>query len=171
MAPNRVLVSSCLLGRKVRYNGSDKLDGHPILMRWQREGRIVALCPEIAIGFPTPRPPAEIEKAAGGEAVLREAARIFEATGADVSSLYRRAAEHALALAEREGCRHAVLTDGSPSCGSSFIYDGSFRGVRIAGRGTTTALLEQSGIRVYPETAIEDLERLLAAIEAGDAAP
>lgn len=164
---NRVLVSSCLLGRRVRYNGSDKLDGHPVLLRWHAEGRIVALCPEVAVGFPTPRPPAEIADGAGGEAVLDGRGRILEATGRDVSALYRDAAELALHLAEREGCRHAVLTDGSPSCGSSFVYDGTFSGIRMSGRGATAALLERNGIRVFAETAIADLDRLLAAIEAG----
>ncbi|TIW53756.1 MAG: GNAT family N-acetyltransferase [Mesorhizobium sp.] len=54
----------------------------------------------------------------------------------------------ALDLARETGCRYAVLTDGSPSCGSSFIYDGSFSRARVAGQGTTTALLEENGIRV-----------------------
>ncbi|TIV26580.1 MAG: DUF523 domain-containing protein, partial [Mesorhizobium sp.] len=56
----RVLVSACLLGSKVRYNGSFRLDHHPVLARWQSEGGIVQICPEVAAGFSTPRPPAEI---------------------------------------------------------------------------------------------------------------
>ncbi|TGR73796.1 DUF523 domain-containing protein, partial [Mesorhizobium sp. M2D.F.Ca.ET.223.01.1.1] len=55
----------------------------------------------------------------------------------------------------------AGLTDGSPSCGSSFIYDGSFSGVRVAGQGTTTALLEENGIRVFSEDRIGELDDLL----------
>ncbi|RWE68578.1 MAG: DUF523 domain-containing protein, partial [Mesorhizobium sp.] len=39
----RVLVSACLLGSNVRYNGSFRLDHHPVLARWQSEGRIVQI--------------------------------------------------------------------------------------------------------------------------------
>ena len=57
---DRILVSACLLGSHVRYNGSYRLDNHPVLTRWQAEGRVVQICPEVAAGFSTPRPPAEI---------------------------------------------------------------------------------------------------------------
>ncbi|RVD59362.1 DUF523 domain-containing protein [Mesorhizobium sp. M2D.F.Ca.ET.185.01.1.1] len=157
----RVLVSTCLLGSKVRYNGSFRLDHHPVLARWQSEGRIVQICPEVAAGFSTPRPPAEIQGAVDGHAVLQGHGRVIEQTGSDVTHLYREAGQMALDLARETGCRYAVLTDGSPSCGSSFIYDGSFSGARVAGQGTTTALLEENGIRVFSEDRIGELDDLL----------
>ncbi|AZO75241.1 MAG: DUF523 domain-containing protein [Mesorhizobium sp.] len=157
----RVLVSACLLGSKVRYNGSFRLDDHPILARWQLEGRIVQICPEVAAGFSTPRPPAEIQGGGDGHGVLQGQGRVIEQTGNDVTDLYREAAQLALDLARETGCRYAVLTDGSPSCGSSFIYDGSFLGKRLAGHGTTTALLEENGIRVFSEDRIGELDDLL----------
>ncbi|TIV25157.1 MAG: DUF523 domain-containing protein [Mesorhizobium sp.] len=157
----RVLVSACLLGSNVRYNGSFRLDHHPVLARWQSEGRIVQICPEVAAGFPTPRPPAEIQGAGDGHAVLQGHGRVIEETGSAVTHLYREAGQLALDLARETGCRYAVLTDGSPSCGSSFIYDGSFSGARVAGQGTTTALLEENGIRVFSEDRIGELDDLL----------
>ncbi|TGQ17617.1 MULTISPECIES: DUF523 domain-containing protein [unclassified Mesorhizobium] len=160
----RVLVSACLLGSKVRYNGSFRLDHHPVLSRWQSEGRIVQICPEVAAGFSTPRPPAEIQGAGDGHAVLQGQGRVIEQTGSDVTHLYRQAGQLALDLARETGCRYAVLTDGSPSCGSSFIYDGSFSGTRVAGQGTTTALLEENGIRVFSEDQIEELDDLLTGL-------
>ncbi|NQD94837.1 DUF523 domain-containing protein, partial [Pseudomonas sp. CrR25] len=54
----KVLVSRCLLGHRVRYDGGAH-GPFALLERWQAEGRIVALCPEVAGGLPTPRPPAE----------------------------------------------------------------------------------------------------------------
>ena len=42
-----VLVSACLLGEAVRYNGGDKRCEHHILQRWIREGRVVPICPEV----------------------------------------------------------------------------------------------------------------------------
>lgn len=158
----RVLVSACLLGSHVRYNGSYRLNNHPVLTRWQAEGRIVQICPEVSAGFSTPRPPAEIRGAGDGLAVLHGQGQVVEQTGNDVTALYLEAGQLALDLARETGCRYAVLTDGSPSCGSSFIYDGSFSGNRLAGRGTTTALLEANGIRVFSEDGIDELDDLLA---------
>ena len=158
----RVLVSACLLGSHVRYNGSYRLDNHPVLTRWQAEGRIVQICPEVAAGFATPRPPAEIRGSGDGRAVLHGQGQVVEQTGNDVTGLYLEAGQLALDLARETGCRYAVLTDGSPSCGSSFVYDGSFSGKRVAGRGTTTALLEANGIRVFSEDNIGELDDLLS---------
>ncbi|MGX5849012.1 DUF523 domain-containing protein [Mesorhizobium sp. PL10] len=155
----KILVSACLLGSHVRYNGSYRLSNHPVLTRWQAEGRVVQICPEVAAGFSTPRPPAEI--LGTGDAVLHGQGQVIEQTGNDVTALYLEAGQLALDLARETGCRYAVLTDGSPSCGSSFVYDGSFLGKRVAGRGTTTALLEANGIRVFSEDDIGELDDLL----------
>jgi uncharacterized protein YbbK (DUF523 family) len=43
----RVLVSGCLLGDRVRYNGGDSAASSGILERWRSEGRIVQFCPEV----------------------------------------------------------------------------------------------------------------------------
>lgn len=162
---DRILISACLVGRPVRYNGTDKShDAAEIIARWQDEGRLMLLCPEVAVGFPTPRPPAEIigdDDNFDGEIVLNGSARVVEKTGSDVSELYIQAAHQSVDFAKRHGCCHAVLTDGSPSCGSTFIYDGSFSGKRKSGIGTTTAALRNAGVRVWPETAIAELDALL----------
>lgn len=161
----RILISACLVGHPVRYNGTDKgHNGAQTVARWQNEGRLLLLCPEIAAGFPTPRPPAEIngqDDSFDGKLVLNGKARVLEATGADVSSLYIQAARYTVNYAQQHGCHHAVLTDGSPSCGSTFIYDGSFTGQKKSGIGTTTAALRNAGIHVWPETAITKLDALL----------
>lgn len=164
----RVLVSACLLGRPVRYNGTEKLSGHAVLERWQREGRVVSVCPEVAVGFPTPRPPAEIQLASGrgddavdGGDVLAGRARVMEDTGGDVTDRYLLAAHQTVELAKRHGCAHAVLTDGSPSCGSTFVYDGTFAGRIHPGAGSTTAALEAAGVRIWAESAIDELDQLL----------
>lgn len=162
----RILISACLVGRPVRYNGTEKSHSSTeIIARWQDEGRVVLHCPEVAVGFPTPRPPAEIvgkDLRANGETVLHRRAYILEDTGANVSELYIKAARDTVELAARHGCRHAVLTDGSPSCGSTFIYDGSFTGKTKTGIGATTAALQRAGVRVWPETAISELDELLS---------
>ena len=162
MTMEKILVSACLLGRPVRYNGSAKAVEHPTLKQWQREGRLVAVCPELTAGFSVPRPPAEISKGQSGEDVLQGAAEVFEATGRDVTNLYVTGAQAALAVAREHGCRFALLVDGSPSCGSGFIYDGSFGGRKHPGAGVTSALLRHGGIEVFSETEIEALNSRLS---------
>ena len=59
----RVLVSACLLGERVRYNGAEATSESPVLARWTAEGRVVPFCPEVAGGLGVPRPPAEHDEA------------------------------------------------------------------------------------------------------------
>ena len=158
----KILVSACLMGPAVRYDGKAKPFLHPVLERWSAEGRLVALCPEMAAGLPVPRPPAEIVGAGGGTAVLAGTARVMEATGRDVTAVFQRAADHALTVARDAGCRFALLIDGSPSCGSLAIYDGHFAGTRIAGQGVVAARLSQAGIAVFAPRDIEALAARLA---------
>ncbi|MBO2025825.1 DUF523 domain-containing protein [Klebsiella pneumoniae] len=54
------------------------------------------------------------------------------------------------------GCQAALLTDGSPTCGSQFVYDGSFRGRRKAGAGVA-ADLPPHGITVFSDGQIPQL--------------
>ncbi len=165
----KVLVSGCLLGRQIRYDGSCKDFSHPLLDGWSAEGRLVATCPELAAGFSTPRPPAEIMSRKTGEAVLDGQGRVEENTGADVTDLYILAARSALELARETGCEFALLTDGSPSCGSTFIYDGTFSGKRQSGDGVTAAFLRRNGIEVFAHNQIELLAARLTLLEAQQA--
>jgi uncharacterized protein YbbK (DUF523 family) len=162
---SKILISACLLGQAVRYNGTYRLAGHEVLARWQQAGRLVSLCPEVAVGFPTPRAPVEIASDSDGADVLAGSARLFEDTGRDVTELYLAAARLAVERAVGTFCRYAVLTDGSPSCGTTFVYDGTFRGITKSGRGTTAAALEAAGIAVFAESEIEKLDSILAATE------
>ena len=169
MTMERILISSCLIGRRVRYNGRDKhSDAKDVIQRWLSERRLIPHCPEVAAGFPTPRPPTEIkdprnllEGGADGLDVLEWRARVIEYLGRDVTDMYVQAARDAVDVALRNGCKHAVLTDGSPSCGSTFIYDGSFSGIPKPGMGVTAAALREAGVQIWPETAIRDLDAQL----------
>lgn len=159
----KILISACLMGLPVRYDGSAKPLLHDAVARWRQEGRLVTFCPELAGGFSVPRPAAEIERALDGGDVLDGSARVIEATGRDVSEGFIEGARRALEIARENGCRHALLIDGSPSCGSGFVYDGSFSGKRQAGAGVTAAYLRRHGISVFAHT---DVERLVAELAA-----
>jgi uncharacterized protein YbbK (DUF523 family) len=150
----KVLVSACLLGERVRYNGADARCASEVLERWAREGRLVPFCPEVAGGLPVPRPAAEIAGGDGG-AVLRGAAPVRDPSGRDLTGFFLAGARGALAAAQAEGARLAILKEGSPSCGTAAIYDGTFTGTRRAGPGVTAALLEDNGIRVFSERQLD----------------
>jgi uncharacterized protein YbbK (DUF523 family) len=165
--PPRILVSACLLGEAVRYHGGDARVENALLTEWQREGRLIPLCPEVAAGMPVPRPASEIIGIGGGLAVLSGAARVQRRDGSDCTAAYMRGAELAAELCERYGIGIAILKDGSPSCGSSFIYDGSFSGRRTAGVGVTAMLLRQRGVQVFSESSISEAAAALREIEAG----
>ena len=50
----------------------------------------------------------------------------------------------------------AILKERSPSCGVHFIYDGSFAGITLKGKGVTASLLEKLNIPVYSESDITE---------------
>jgi uncharacterized protein YbbK (DUF523 family)/RimJ/RimL family protein N-acetyltransferase len=161
-----VLVSACLLGEPVRHDGGDKRNGSAVLARWRAEGRVVPVCPELAGGLPVPRPPAEIEAAAGGAAVLAGRAHVVDVQGRDVSAAFVAGADAAMALARRHGARLAVLKQASPSCGSAVVHDGTFAGRKVPGEGVAAARLRGAGLQVFDETQWAEAEAALAALEA-----
>jgi len=144
----KILISACLLGERVRYHGGDALVDHPTLRRWADEGRLVAVCPEVAGGLTTPRPAAEIVTRADGR-------RVLTSMGRDVTDAFDRGAQAAVDACRAHGIRIAILKEGSPSCGSRAVYDGSFSGRRVAGQGVTAARLAAIGVRVFNETEID----------------
>ncbi len=162
----RVLVSGCLGGAAIRFDETGVPVDSPIWRRWADEGRLVSICPELAVGFPVPRPPAEI---VGGSAadVLDGHGRVREMSGGDVTELFRAAADRALRRAIDAGVALAVLVDGSPTCGSSYVHDGTFSGVTVPGRGVAAEALRRHGIPVFHHHELERAAAALAELERG----
>ncbi|ARQ72817.1 purine-nucleoside phosphorylase [Pseudomonas fragi] len=155
----KVLVSRCLLGHRVRYDGGAS-GPYAQLAQWQAEGRVIALCPEVAGGLPTPRAAAEIPGGQGVE-VLAGKAAVITTEGEDVTEAFVSGARQALALVERHGIRLAILKANSPSCGNRLTYDGSFSGVKVEGQGVTAALLTRAGVQVFSELELEEAAKAL----------
>jgi uncharacterized protein YbbK (DUF523 family) len=65
-------------------------------------------------------------------------------------------AEKVLELAKKHNIKKAILKEKSPSCGSSFIYDGTFSRTLIKGQGMTTKLLLDNGIEVISDEEFSD---------------
>lgn len=156
----KILISACLLGERVRYHGGDARIEHPLVRRWHEEGRLVPVCPEVAGGLTTPRPAAEITTTPDGR-------RVLTAAGTNVTAAFERGAAAALEACLTHRVRIAILKDGSPSCGSRTIYDGTFTGRRVDGQGVTATALGARDIRIFNETEIDRAAEYLAELEAG----
>ncbi len=156
----RVLVSSCLLGEPVRYDGTAAPSRSPVLAGWLQEQRVLSFCPEVAAGLATPRSPVEL---VGGDRLVQ--ARAVTSTGEDLTTAFLAGAQAAVALCQRWGVQVAVLKERSPSCGSTCIHDGTFSNRLRAGRGFTTVALEQHGVAVFPEDQWEQAQAHLAELE------
>lgn len=153
----KILISACLYGHAVRYDGKAKRLSDDIFEKWQKEGRLIPVCPEVAGGLPVPRAPSEITRN-----------KVINSDGIDVTAEYTKGAEYALELADEHEIAFAVMKEGSPACGSSRIYDGSFTGTKIPGEGMAVRLLRQSGYEVFNELQLEQAQALLDEIEEAD---
>ncbi len=167
MSLEKILVSACLLGQKVRYDGGDCAQTDSRLRRWGAEGRLIAICPETAGGLPVPRPAAELAGGTGEEA-WSGLARVRTGDGEDVTDAFTAGGRVALAAAREAGAKMAVLKANSPSCGNRRVYDGSFSGRLVEGQGVTAALLARHGLAVFNEHELDAAADYLRALESND---
>ncbi len=151
----KILVSQCLYGGEpVRYDGKSKAEDDPRFLSWREEGILIPVCPEVFGGLPVPRTDAQRR---GDSVVTRD--------GRDVTGQYSAGAEEAVRLALENRVICAIMKEKSPSCGSSMIYDGSFSEKLIEGEGVASELLRKAGIRVFSESQLDEVEKLLLEIE------
>lgn len=129
----KIGVSACLLGVNCKYNGGNNFSAK--LEEYLEGHEVVPLCPEVMGGLSTPRVPAEMVE---GEVMNRE--------GRSVDEAFRKGAEIALRRVLEEGAELVILQSRSPSCGVKEVYDGSFSGKLIPGRGIFVARLDEAGI-------------------------
>jgi len=139
-----ILVSACLLGAKVRYDGEKKKNKRidELLQYYD----IIPICPEMDGGLPCPRKPCEIIKD-----------KIVTEDGEDCTAQYQLGANNALTIAKRKKVKFAILKENSPSCGTHKIHDGTFTKNLINGMGLTAKTLHENGIKVYSENEIDEL--------------
>lgn len=157
----KILVSACLLGYCVRYKG-DSCPQELLLEPGIRQ-YLLPFCPECAGGLSTPRPPAEIQGAGGGQGVWKGLACVNNKQSTAVTAAYKKGAQLCLKAMQDQHITSAILKQRSPSCGTKEIYDGSFSGAKLAGQGVAASLLAQHGIRLYSEEELttELLQKLI----------
>lgn len=138
----KIAVSACLLGENCKYSGGNNRSERLLLeLAKHPEIEVIPVCPEVAGGLPTPRPPAEI---VGGEVVNN--------CGVSVDAEYRAGVATEMALlqpyVEAGELAAAVLQSRSPSCGVHEVYDGTFTGRLIPGKGLFARALAESDVKL-----------------------
>jgi len=144
MAKEKIIVSACLLGNKVRYDGNDSYKEEIAALKEKYD--LIPVCPEVLGGLMIPRDPAEIN----GNLVLTK-------TGKDVTMNFKAGAETVLEMCKTSSVSKAIMKSKSPSCGKGMIYDGSFSKILTPGNGVTVELLMNNNIIVYTENEIGGL--------------
>ena len=133
-----ILVSACLMGENVKYNGENNYSEK--IAEFLKDKEYVLVCPEVLGGLSIPRDPSEIIKD-----------KVISKTGKDVTKNFELGALQALEIAKQNKVTMAILKQSSPSCGFGKIYDGTFKNTKIKGNGKTTELLLKEGIKILTE--------------------
>ena len=139
----KILISACLVGDNVRYDG--KNNKSPLIDKLLERYELVPFCPEVEGGLSIPRDKSE-----------RLNDKVFSEKKKDVTKQFAFGAEMAYNICLYLGIKVAILKESSPSCGVHEIYNGYFENRKIKGKGFTTQLLENKGIRVISKNEIED---------------
>ncbi len=175
----RVLVSRCLLGHRVRYDGRDK--HQPALAALLDRWRLLAICPELEAGLGVPRPPMDlvgppgaarpIERASGRDleplmtpAIARLTADIHDAGGLDGAVLKARSPSCGLGSA----ARYDRVDDPAPAARVDGVFAAALRGLRPAPRLIDEGQLADPEQRARFALAVELRRRALNAARWGD---
>jgi uncharacterized protein YbbK (DUF523 family) len=140
----KILISSCLIGNDTKYNGKNNYIKEIEQLKLKYE--LIPICPEVLGGLSIPRDPSEINND-----------KVISINGKDVTKEFNIGANKALNIALLNNIKYAILKDGSPSCGNTYIYDGTFKNNKIDGIGITTKLLKSHNIKIYNENNINEL--------------
>ena len=140
----KILVSGCLAGFNTKYDGKNNFN--PKIEELKKKYDLIYICPEVDGGLSIPRDPSE-----------RIKDKVISCKGIDVTKEFTLGAEKALRLAKENHIKKAILKDGSPSCGVTYIYDGTFSHKKVRGQGKTSEMLKAIGVQIYSENEIDEL--------------
>lgn len=160
--PLPIVISACLLGERVRYDGAHKLQPwttDPLFA----EVEWVPVCPEVGMGLSVPRPTLHLEAAPGGLRLLETA------SGTDLTPAMKCWLRRELLRLADLRLAAAVLKSGSPSCGTGGLP--VLRGgevVQTGASGLFAAALRQRfpGLPIADEVQLGDREARSAFVAA-----
>lgn len=151
-----VIVSSCFM-LPTRYDGKTKIEQPmiEILDYLKANGfNFIPVCPEQLGGLPTPRDPAEITNG-----------KVISISGKDVTKQFELGATGVVTIAKQLSPIFAVLKEKSPSCGSTYIYNGTHSGQTVRGQGYATSALRLVGVPVFSENDLDKIKELIASLQ------
>ena len=140
----KIAVSACLLERNCKYNGGNNRS--QAVLDFLKGHVVIPVCPEVTGGLPVPRVPVELQNG-----------RAINKNDEDVTAYFRRGVEQTMARLSTEEIDLAILQPRSPSCGCREIYDGSFSGKKIPGKGLFAQALADAGIPLKSAEEIENI--------------
>lgn len=142
-----IIVSSCLIGLKCRYDGNEKKNES--VVKYLENKEFMPVCPEQMGGLSTPRNPAEI--------VSQYPIKIVNDIGTDVTTNFIEGVKQVQSIIINRDVTLAILKAKSPSCGSENVYDGTFSKKLIRGEGVLSKMLRHKGIKVINEEKVGSL--------------
>ena len=162
--PLRILVSGCLAGNPVGYDGSTYgTYAHIARLMSAPNVQVTPFCPE-NFSFGTPRALCDIHGGDGFD-VLAGHARVLTEEGEDWTDGMVIAAREMLRIARESDVRFAILMDISAACGSQVIYAGARPEAPYrVGQGVCAALLSEAGIPVVSQRDLKTLKHIFEKI-------
>ena len=146
----RLGISSCLLGEKVRFDGSHKLDRF-LTETLGRYVEYVPVCPEVEVGLPTPR---ETLRLIGSEESPR---LVFSKSGEDITEQMTAWAKKRVVELEKENLSGFIFKSKSPSSGMERVRLYDRNGVP---RKTGVGLFAKTFMEHFPLLPVEEEGRL-----------
>ncbi len=149
MEKEKLLISSCLLGNNVKYNGGNNILSEELLEKLKKRYELYACCPEVDGGLPTPRIPCEI--------ISQDPLKVINKKNEEKTQQFVKGAQIALQICKDKNIKKALFKANSPSCSNKYIYDGSFTSSKVPGVGVAAQTLINNDVTVYNEAEIDNL--------------
>lgn len=146
----KIGISACLLGKNVRYDGSNKKNDK--LLELLKGHELIEICPEFLANFSVPHLPLEIKDN-----------KVYTSDLEDVTDKLLNGSKVAYELIQ--DCDFLILKSKSPSCGYKKIYDGSFSGLLIDGNGIFTNIALANNKKVFSD---EDFDSITTYLKEND---
>ena len=153
----KIAVSSCLLGKKVRYNG-DAAEFRMLNRVWSDHLELIGVCPEVAIGMGVPRPTIRLVK--GEERI----SLINPKNGDDYTDKMLEYAEVQSDFLINSGISGFVFKKGSPSCGLERVK--VYRGENAQAEKVGAGMFAKVFTTLYPHIPVIEEGRLSDPLQA-----
>lgn len=151
MKQQKILISACLLGENVKYDGTNNdIRDNKFIKELIKQDMFISFCPEVEGGLQTPRIPVEIIEN-----------RAINKKNEDLTAFFDKGADLACKIVKKYNIKIALMKSRSPSCGSEEIYDGTFTKKLTGGDGISVKTLKSMKIKVFTENQLQELEEYL----------